>query len=158
MYLIRTIFWIWKTEVAKHVTDTKVHFWYVILIERGYRFWKTSEQENVSVILPPCEEQLDTRCSQGSHRISQDVTGAARNRVKLTPQNPDRVFLSSPCQRSPKANLTDLRFTSLLLTGGKNTQAVWKGQWGRGWLRGLRSGRMRKVGKKISSLIIWMGF
>lgn len=53
------------------------------------------------------------------------VTGDVRgNRVKFTPQNPDRVFLSSACQPSLKANLTDLRFTSLLLTGGKNTQAV----------------------------------
>lgn len=82
-----------------------------------------------------------------------------RERAKLMTQNPDRVFLSFPCQPSPKASLTDLGSRpSYSLTGGKKHSGSSKRSMGGGRLRGWRSGRRRKLGKKISSFIIWLGF
>lgn len=52
------------------------------------------------------------------------VTGAAMNTVSLLPGNPDWVFIPFSSLLLPKAILTEFRLTSLLLPGGRNTQAI----------------------------------
>ena len=94
--------------------------------------------------------------SNQSNGVSKDVLCLCHfglQGIRLTPQNPDQVFTSSPCQSSPKANPD----RSLLLTVGKTLRQFEKVK-GKRPDMGLRSGERRTLGRKISSLIIRMGF